>query len=258
MKKAGKVIFWIITIVLKLIALIAAVNMIFSYIGQRKRGSIPENGKFYEWKHGKVFYHKRGKGDPVLLIHGLEPAHSSKNLSALSKYLSDKHTVYSIDLLGFGFSDKPWITYTNFLYVQLIQDFVKNVIGEITDVVAYGGSALTALQAYKQDPSCLGKVVLIEPSRQESIKAARPFATKLKGVLDFPMFGTFLYNMYSLTGAAPFDKDSRHVFASRLSGHLTTDISTRPDLLVPEVIVFGDPAKDASLFTYGDIGKALI
>ena len=103
MKKVGKVIFWIITIVLKLIALIAAVNMIFSYIGQRKRGSIPENGKFYEWKHGKVFYHKRGKGDPVLLIHGLEPAHSSKNLSALSKYLSDKHTVYSIDLLGFGF-----------------------------------------------------------------------------------------------------------------------------------------------------------
>ena len=258
MKKVGKVIFWILAAAAKLVVLIAAVNMIFSYIGQKKRGPIPENGKFYDWKHGKVFYHKRGKGAPVLLIHGLEPSHSSKNLSSLSKHLSDRHTVYSIDLLGFGFSDKPWITYTNFLYVQLIQDFVKNVIGEITDVVAYGGSALTALQAYHYDPSCLGKIVLIEPSRQESLKASKPFATKLKNVLDFPLFGTFLYNMYSLTGAAPVDRDGRHVFASRLTGHLTTDISTRPELLAPEVIVFGDPAKEDGIFTYGDIGKALI
>ena len=258
MKKVGKVIFWFFSIILKLAALIAVVNMIFSYIAQKKRGPIPENGNFYEWKHGKIYYHKRGKGAPVLLVHGFEPSHSSKNLAALSQYLAGKHTIYSIDLLGFGFSDKPWVTYTNFLYVQLIQDFIKDVIGEITDVVAYGGSALTALQAYHCDDSNLGKIVLIEPCRQESLNVSKPFARKLKGLLDFPMIGTFLYNMYSLTSAAPFDRDSRHVFASRLTGHLTTDLSKRPELLVPEVIVFGDPAKEEALFTYGDIGKALI
>ena len=258
MKKAGKVIFWIITIVLKIILFIAGVNLVFSFIAQKKRGAVPEDGRFYDWKFGKIFYRKCGRGMPVLLIHGLEPANSSADLSALTRYLSEKHTVYAIDLLGFGFSDKPWITYTNFLYVQLFRDFIRDVIGEKSDVVAYGGSALSTLQAYNFDPTGFGKIVLIEPCRQESIKAAKPFALKLKNVLDFPIFGTFLYNIYSLTGAAPFDRDSRHVFASRLTGHLTTDLSKRPELLKPEMSVFGDPAEEKGLFTYGDIGKALI
>jgi pimeloyl-ACP methyl ester carboxylesterase len=258
MKKIGKVFYWIISIALKIFAVIAGVNLIFSYIGDRKRGPLPENGKFYDWKFGRVFYRKRGYGAPVLLLHGFEPSHSSKDLESLSKYLADKHTVYSVDLLGFGFSDKPWITYTNFLYVQLIQDFIKNVIGEITDVVACDGSALTALQAYHFDESRLGKIVLIDPCRSENLKAAKPFALKLKSVLDFPIFGTFLYNIYSLTGAAPFDKEGRHVFASRLTGHLTSDISKRPELLKPEIIVFGDPAKEPKTFTYGDIGTSLM
>ena len=258
MKKIGKVIYWILSIALKIFAVIAGVNMIFSYIEQRKRGALPENGQFYDWKHGRIFYQKRGNGSPVLLIHGFEPSHSSKDLDSLSRYLAGKRTVYSIDLLGFGFSDKPWITYTNFLYVQLIQDFVKDIIGEKTDVIACAGSALTALQAYGFDKTLLGRLVLVDPCRQENIKAAKAFALKLKAVLDFPIFGTFLYNIYSLTGAAPFDKEGRHVFASRLTGHLTTDIGKRPNLLTPEIVVFGDPAKEPRAFTYSDIGNALI
>ena len=258
MKKVGKVLFWILAIALKLFSLIAVVNWVFSYIEQHKRGSVPEDGRFYDWKFGRIFYRKCGSGVPVLLLHGFEPSHSSKDLEQLANYLSKKHTVYSIDLLGFGFSDKPWITYTNFLYVQLIFDFMKNVIGEKTDVVACDGSCLSALQAYHFDESRFGRLVLIDPCRQENIKAAKPFALKLKSVLDFPVFGTFLYNLYSLTGAAPFDKEGRHVFASRLTGHLTTDIGKRPGLLTPEVIVFGDPAKESKIFTIQDIGTALL
>lgn len=257
MKKVAKVLFWIFSIALKLFAFICGVNLIFSYIGEKKRGAVPENGQFYDWKLGKIFYRKRGNGSPVLLVHGFEPSHSSKDLDSLARYLAGKHTVYTIDLLGFGFSDKPWVTYTNFLYVQLILDFIKNVIGEKTDLLACDGSALTALQAYNFDRSAFGKLVLVDPARQENIQAAKPFALKLKAVMDFPIFGTFLYNIYSLTGAAPFDREGRHVFASRLTGHLTSDIGKRANLLTPDVIVFGDPAKERKAFTYSDIGDAL-
>ena len=44
--------------------------------------------------------------------------------------LAENHAVYALDLLGCGRSEKPKITYTNYLYVQLISDFIKNVIHE--------------------------------------------------------------------------------------------------------------------------------
>ena len=67
--------------------------------------------------------------------------------------LKDHYTVYTIDLLGCGRSEKPNLTYTNFLYVQLISDFIKSEIGRRTDVVAVGASSsiLTMACAYNPD-----------------------------------------------------------------------------------------------------------
>lgn len=255
--KFFKFIFKILMALLKVVIAIAGINMIFSYIEERKHDKTIDGGNFFIWKYGRIFYHKRGHGSPVLLIHGLEPAQSGRNLDTLSKVLSVKHTVYTIDLLGFGLSDKPWITYTNFLYVRLVLDFIKEVIGDYTDIVACDGSALSMLQAYNFDSSTIGKVLLVNPSRKETVQVPKAFALKLKKVLDLPLIGTFIYNLYSLTGAAPFDKEGRHVFASRLSGHLTSDITTRPDLMKPEIIVF-DQTENEKEFTFGDIGTALI
>lgn len=245
-----------IGILFKALAAIAAINLIFSYIEERKRVNMPEGGRYFNWKYGRIFYQKRGKGNPVILLHGIEPHQSSSELTSLAGFLSTNHTVYSIDLLGFGFSEKPWITYTNFLYVRLIQDFIKEVIGDVTDVVAVKGSSLFALQANSFDSRMVGKVVIIDPTKHETINASKAFALKLKPVLDFPVIGTFIYNIYSLTGAAPFDKEGRHVFASRLTGHLTTDISERPELIKENVVVL-DKEIDGD-FTFGDIKKALV
>lgn len=255
MKKFFKFIATLIGIAIKAFAAIAAINLVFSYIEERKRSKMPEGGKYFDWKYGRIFYQKRGHGDPVILLHGTDPQQSSAELNSLSGYLASSHTVYTIDLLGFGFSEKPWITYTNFLYVRLIQDFIKKVIGEITDIVAVQGSSLFALQANGFDSRMIGKVVIIDPSKKEKINAAKAFALKLKPVLDFPVIGTFLYNIYSLSGAAPFDKEGRHVFASRLTGHLTTDISERSDLIKENVTVL-DKEVDGD-FTFGDIKNSL-
>ena len=61
--------------------------------------------------------------------------------------LAEKYTVYTVDLLGCGRSEKPNITYTNFLYVQMLTDFIKHIIGEKADVVATGESAAIAVMA---------------------------------------------------------------------------------------------------------------
>ena len=86
-----------------------------------KKNMLPtKNGSYYSWKQGNVFYTKTGTGDPVLLIHDTNSASSSVEWSKISKRLQKKHTVYTMDLLGCGLSDKPGLSYTNYMYVQLI------------------------------------------------------------------------------------------------------------------------------------------
>ncbi len=255
--KVVKTIFKIVSFIAGALALIAGVNLVFSYIEEHVHRNVPEGGKYYDWKYGKVFYHKRGHGTPLILLHGFDPQHSGKDLESLSGHLASNHTVYRIDLPGFGLSDKPWITYTNFLYVLLIQNFIKDVIGDITDIIACGGSGLCALQAYRIDPSNIGKIVLIDPCYSEDVKVSKFWAPKIRQLVDFPVIGTFLYNLYSLKGAAPFDKEGRHVFTSRLAGYLTTDLTPHKNLIGPNVAVLKNEGEDQA-FTFGDVKTTLI
>ena len=72
----------------------------------------------YRWRLGNIHYTKIGEGKPVLLVHDLSPASCSYEWHSVRRELAKNHTVYTIDLLGFGRSEKPNLTYTNYLYVQ--------------------------------------------------------------------------------------------------------------------------------------------
>ena len=108
-------------------------------------------GHYNDWKHGRIYYTKTGSGAPLLLIHDLHPASSSYEWSRMMKKLEKTNTVYTIDLLGCGRSDKPNITYTNYLYVQLMNEFISNVINEKTDVIATGDSLSFVVMACQME-----------------------------------------------------------------------------------------------------------
>ena len=80
---------------------------------------------YYEWRFGKIAYKKQGTGTPILLIHDLNVGSSFYEWNNIVNHLSKTNTVYTIDLLGCGCSDKPNFTYTNFLYVQMISDLLS-------------------------------------------------------------------------------------------------------------------------------------
>ena len=86
--------------------------------------------RYYEWRFGKIRYQKKGSGTPLLFIHDLTIGSSNYEYHRLINNLTEKHEIYSMDLLGYGLSDKPSMTYTNNLYEQLITDFIKNIIGK--------------------------------------------------------------------------------------------------------------------------------
>ena len=154
------------------------------------------NGHYFEWRFGNIFYTKHGEGSPILLIHDLHPAASSIEWVQMIKKLEKEHTVYTIDLLGCGRSDKPNLTYTNYMYVQLITDFVKKIIEEKTDVIATGDSGSFTLMATNMDDEIFDKIFLISPSSLDSLQAnPHKRSNFVKKVLELPIIGTFFYNL---------------------------------------------------------------
>ena len=153
------------------------------------------SGRFFEWRYGNIFYTKQGKGTPVLLIHDLHPASSCAEWEKIVKKLEKEHTVYTLDLLGCGRSDKPNFTYTNYMYVQLITDFVKKIIEEKTDVFATGDSGSFTLMAANMDDSIFHRIFLVSPPSLESLQGIPNKGDNfLKNIIDLPIIGTCYYN----------------------------------------------------------------
>ncbi len=155
-----------------------------------------DSGRFFNWRYGDIYYTKQGKGSPVLLIHDLNPASSSSEWDKCVNHFAKKHTVYTLDLLGCGRSDKPNMTYSNYLFVQLITDFIKNIIGEKPDIVVTGESSSFTLMACNMNPEEFNKIIVINPTNLVDL-CATPNKQKnaLKFLLDMPIIGTLIYNI---------------------------------------------------------------
>ena len=148
------------------------------------------NGKYYHWKHGDIFYKVSGSGEPLLLVHDLTVFSSSYEWSKMAESLSDSYTVYSVDLIGCGKSDKPAITYTNYLYVQMITDFVHNVIGKKTKVAATGLSESFILQSDALDQDLFDEIMLVSPKSISYLQRTPDNRSKiLRQLFDLPVIG---------------------------------------------------------------------
>jgi pimeloyl-ACP methyl ester carboxylesterase len=150
----------------------------------------------FKWRLGNIHYTKKGKGKPILLMHDLSPSSSGMEWQELSNRLAEEYTVYTIDLLGFGRSEKPNLTYTNYLYVQLISDFIKSEIGHRTDVIACGASSSLAVMACSNSPELFDQLILINPESLLSSSLVPGKNAKLyKFILDLPIVGTLIYHI---------------------------------------------------------------
>ncbi|SET52165.1 alpha/beta fold hydrolase [[Clostridium] polysaccharolyticum] len=154
------------------------------------------NSNYYNWKFGNIYYTVHGSGSPILLIHDLTCESSSYEWKRVVNKLAKEHTVYTIDLIGCGHSDKPKITYTNYLYVQLITDFIKNVIKRSTHVIATGLSCSATVMACYIEPQQIQKLTLVNPcSLQELSKYPGKWNKLIKKLIEIPVIGSALYNM---------------------------------------------------------------
>lgn len=193
------------------IASIHAINRIHHFLHTSKNLLSCSENYYYKWRFGQIKYDKKGKGSPLLFIHDLTPGSSSYEFHRLINNLTDKHEVYSLDLLGYGLSDKPSITYTNNLYEQLITDFIKNVILKKTSIVATGNAVPFVIMACHNNPEFFDKLIFINPQSLYSQNQIPSSQTKfLKLIFETPIIGTFIYNI--LNTKHSFEKTFREEY----------------------------------------------
>uniref|UniRef100_A0A0D3G7Q6 AB hydrolase-1 domain-containing protein n=1 Tax=Oryza barthii TaxID=65489 RepID=A0A0D3G7Q6_9ORYZ len=100
----------------------------------------------WTWRGMRVNYLVRGEGPPLLLVHGFGASvgHWRRNIGVLS----ESYTVYAIDLLGFGASDKPpGFSYTMETWAELILDFLDEVVRRPTVLVGNSVGSLACVIA---------------------------------------------------------------------------------------------------------------
>lgn len=177
-------------------AIVAGINQLV-FMSATSRNMLSGNDDlYYNWRFGKIFYTKEGKGTPVLLIHELQSTGSDFEWKSLRKELKKTHTVYTIDLLGCGRSEKPHFIYTNFLYVQLITDFIREIIGQKCDVITSGNASSLTLMASAYQPERFQRLIFINP---EDLTKTYQYPEKreklMRQLIELPVFGTALYNL---------------------------------------------------------------
>jgi pimeloyl-ACP methyl ester carboxylesterase len=151
--------------------------------------------RWFRWRGHRVAYTRRGSGDPVLLIHGIHTAAWSYEWRRNVDVLARENTVYTIDLLGFGRSDRPAIRYSAALYMALIADFATQVI-ETPSVLV--GSALTAAYAIAlaaRDPHRFRAVVAVGPTGISRLSANSHVSGDVPRIaIGTPVVGTAIFN----------------------------------------------------------------
>lgn len=158
-----------------------------------------ENGSFWKWKFGKVYYSVSGEGEkPLLLIHDVEDSMSGYEWDNIVSSLDSKFKVYTVDLPGTGRSDKPEITYTNYVYCDMIRLFIEEIVKKPSLICASGFSGTFALTAAMASPELVNSLCLINPPSIRKM-AEIPDQKSKAGfyLLRLPVIGTTIYNMYN-------------------------------------------------------------
>jgi pimeloyl-ACP methyl ester carboxylesterase len=148
----------------------------------------------YKSRYGDIAYTVKGSGKPVLLIHSIGIGAGKTEWD--ENILIEKFKVYRIDLPGFGCSDKQVMEYNSYFYALIINEFIKNVIGEKTNVIALNVSSTFAMAGAALNAALYDKIIAINPY-DRGLGSHYADTAFVKFLLPLPVVGTLVYNLIS-------------------------------------------------------------
>ncbi len=109
-----------------------------------------------------------GQGPPMLLVHSVNAAASAAEVRPLFEHYARQHTVYALDLPGFGASARTARDYTPRLMTDALHDVLAHVrerhAGAPVDALALSLSCEFLARAAVERPSALRSLALVSPT----------------------------------------------------------------------------------------------
>jgi pimeloyl-ACP methyl ester carboxylesterase len=149
----------------------------------------------WRWRGHRIAWTRHGSGPAVLLVHAIHAAGWSYEWRHAVDRLAEHHTVWTLDLLGFGRSDRPELHYTAALYVALLDDFAREVIAEPCALVGSSLSGAYTVALAARDAGRFPAVVLVTSTGVKQLAWPPNAATEgMRKLFVSPLVGEALFN----------------------------------------------------------------
>ncbi|BAZ27961.1 alpha/beta hydrolase fold protein [Cylindrospermum sp. NIES-4074] len=209
---------------------------------------------------------------PLILLHGFGASigHWRHNLEILGEH----HTVYALDMLGFGASEKAPANYSINLWVEQVYDFWRAFIRQPVILIGNSNGSLISLAAAAAHPDMVLGVVMMslpDPSlEQEAIPVfLQPIVRGIKnivasGLILKPLFhlvrrpgfvrrwASLAYanpeaitdELIDILAGPPQDRGSARAFSALFKATIGVDFSPSvktvlPNLTIPMLLIWG-------------------
>jgi pimeloyl-ACP methyl ester carboxylesterase len=169
----------LVIIVLGLLALaaviVAGLMLFAAFITRAVEKAVPPLGKFIDVDGVRLHYLDRGRGPPIVLIHGLTG--QMRNFThSLVDLLADEFRVIAIDRPGSGYSTRPRGASAGLIAQgDLIARFIRAMGLEHPLVVGWSLGGAIALAIALDHPECACGFALVAPLTHPQDEAPTPF-----------------------------------------------------------------------------------
>ena len=229
-----------------------------AHAARRAEQEHPPRGAFVFHDGVRLHYLERGRGTPVVLLHGNLVHAEDFVASGLFDRLAERHRVIAFDRPGFGYSERPrdrlW---TADAQAQLLHGAFRKLGLERPIVVGHSWGTLVALALAQRAPSDVRKLVLLSgyyfPTVRLDVAVAAPPA--------IPIIGDVMrYTVSALLARLALGRTVRAMFAPQpVPPHLLPTLGrgllVRPSQIraTAEDAAFMVPAAAALRKRYGEI-----
>ncbi|MEM7555135.1 MAG: alpha/beta fold hydrolase [Cyanobacteria bacterium P01_A01_bin.84] len=237
------------------------------------------NQRDWIWRGWKIRYtylrSREGNNHkpPLIFLHGFGGSIGQwrYNLEALSQH----YTIYAMDMLGFGATEKAPVRYNVKIWVEQVYDFWRTLINRPVVLIGHSTGSLISLAAAQNHPEMVSGIVMMsiaDPSieREAIPPILQPIVASIKSVVASPVLLKPLFyflrqpsvlrrwaglayanpkavtdELVDILAAPPRDRGSARVFSQLFRGTIRTDFGPSvkkvlPTLSIPMLLIWGN------------------